>query len=298
MKYGYYPGCTLKKNAAAFEASALRVMEIAGIEFREMDVWNCCGTSFGLSIDLLVHQIAPVRNILRARQQGFDAIVTLCSICYNTLKRADAFLTSDAVVKRRITSFLDEYGPYEGGFPVFHLLEVLEDRVGLDVVKAKVSKPLAGLKAAPYYGCMLVRPESLGFDSMERPGRLRRFLAALGADPVDFPMATECCGTYHAVYDKETAGDFTLRVLESARSRGAEVVVTSCPMCHHNLDRGQEEIRKKQPGFDPVPVIYFTQAAALAMGEPAAKLGFETHFAPVDGAFAKFAAAHAGGGAR
>ncbi len=294
VKYGYYPGCTLKKNAASFEKSALHVMKAAGIEFREMKVWNCCGTSFGLTKDMLIHQIAPVRNILRARQEGFDAIVTLCSICYNTLKRADSFISSDSMVKRRITGFLDEYGPYEGGFPVFHLLEVLEDRIGLGAVSKLAIRPLSGLRAAAYYGCMLVRPAELGFDSMERPGRLRRFLKALGAEPVDFPLSTECCGAYHAVGEPATAAEFSRKIIDDARLRGAEIIVTGCPLCHHNLDRGQAEIIRAWPGFNPMPVMYFTQAAALAFGEPAAGLGFESNFAPPQVLLDRLAGAAAG----
>jgi len=277
VKYGYYPGCTLKKNAAAFEETALRLCEALDLAVEEMEVWNCCGTSFGLSRDLLIHQVAPLRNILRAREQGFDAIVTLCSICYNTLKRADAYLVEDPVVRRRLTSFLDDYGPYEGGFPVYHLLEVLEDRVGLAALTERVSRPLAGLKAAPYYGCMLVRPASLGFDALEQPGRLSRFLGSLGAEAVDFPLRTECCGSYHAVAEQETSDEFSARIIENARSRGAEVLVTSCPLCHHNLDRSQERLRQSRPGFAAMPVVYFTQAAAYALGAPPGELGFAEH---------------------
>ena len=293
MKYGYYPGCTLKKNALPFDRTALWTMEALGLDFAEMEVWNCCGTSFGLSRDLIIHQVAPMRNILRAREQGFDAIVTLCSICYNTLKRANSFVAEDDLVRRRITGFLDEYGPYDGSFPVYHLLEVLEDRLGHAALREKVTSPLEGLRAAPYHGCMLVRPASLGFDSMERPGRITRLLDALGAEAVDFPFTTECCGAYHAVGEKDTAVEFTRRILDSARDRGAEALVTSCPLCHYNLDRGQESLGAKDTGM---PVVYFTQAMAFALGAPAQDLGFETHFVDPTGLFQRLETAAASGG--
>jgi len=46
---------------------------------------------------------------------------------------------------------------------------------------------------APYYGCQLVRPFSL-FDSQHNPTTMDDILKALGAEVVEYPYKTRCCG--------------------------------------------------------------------------------------------------------
>ena len=89
MQLSYYPGCTLKTRARNFEDSAIAAMAVLGVDLVELSRWNCCGTVFSLAEDDIVHHVAPVRNLIRAREQGSEYLVTLCSFCYNTLKRAD-----------------------------------------------------------------------------------------------------------------------------------------------------------------------------------------------------------------
>jgi len=274
-KYTYYPGCSLKRFGEAFERSAFASAGALGFRLEEMAEWNCCGTVHGLSEDGLIHKVAPLRNLLRAREQGADSVVTLCSICYNTLKRTNDFLRDDDLARRRLNGFLDDYEPYDGSLPVRHLLEVLRDDVGFDRVRRSVEVPLKGLRVSPYYGCMLVRPESLGLDDMENPRVLSDLIEALGAEPVNSPYATECCGSYHAVGDPDIASSYTGRVLGAAVKRGAQIMIASCPLCVYNLDGRQAEARALDPSISSLPVVYFTQLLALALGAPEADLGFE-----------------------
>ena len=73
----------------------------------------------------------------------------------------------------------------------------------------------------------------------------------------------------------DTATRCSRDILLSAKNSGADVVITTCPLCQFNLDDRQPEIQKSDPGFSSIPVVYFTQLLALALDLPAENLGFE-----------------------
>lgn len=279
MKVSYYPGCTLKNNAKNFEDSAVSSLTRLGVEVEELPRWNCCGTVFSLAADDTFHQLAPIRILVRAKENGSDALLTLCAMCYNTLKRANARVAGDPEEMDKINQFMyREDTRYEGDVRVLHLLELLRDDIGFEDVSAKVVKSLRNLEVASYYGCMLVRPREIGFDDVENPTVLDDLAEALGAEPVDFPFKTECCGAYQTVTDIGAVADRTNQIMGSARARGAEVVVVSCPLCAFNLDHRQKETVEKYPEFKGLPVMYFTQLLALALGAPADDLGLDLHY--------------------
>jgi len=145
-------------------------------------------------------------------------------------------------------------------------------------VAKKVKKPIKNLKIASYYGCLLVRPREIGLDDIENPTILENFMAALGAVPIDFPYKTECCGSYQTVDKPEIVADRTYHILTSAQEQGAEVVIVSCPLCAFNLDHRQKETVKKHPDFKNIPILYFTQIMAIALGCPEESLRFDLHF--------------------
>jgi len=275
--FWYYPGCTLKSRAKQFETTTLATAAALGIELQEMTVWNCCGTVYSLAHDDLIHQIAPLRNLIRVRDHGANQMVTLCSMCYNTLKRANLFIKSDKLNHKRINTFLDNKIEYNGEVNVLHLLELLRDQIGLDDIQDSVRKPLTHLKVAPYYGCLLVRPPEVGLDDLEHPTILESVFTALGAEIVDNPLKTECCGAYQTVSDPQFTATLVYKILNSMQKNGAELVVTSCPLCHFNLDRRQVEIQQNYYGFKPLPILYFTQLMALAFGTSEPDLGFGSH---------------------
>ena len=53
MKYGYYPGCSLEKNAIAYHQSAIAAIQPFDVELVEIDDWNCCGATEYIAINLL-----------------------------------------------------------------------------------------------------------------------------------------------------------------------------------------------------------------------------------------------------
>jgi len=279
MKISYYPGCTLKNHAKNFEDSTICSLNTIGVEVEELSRWNCCGTVFSLTTDDLIHHVAPIRNLIRVKEANYDKVMTVCAMCYNTLKRANERIKSDPESLDILNDFMDrEETVYEGDVQVFHLLEFLKDEIGFKNLEKKVIKPLKKLKIASYYGCLLVRPKEIGFDDMENPTILDDLMSALGADSIDFPFKTECCGAYQTVDKPEIIADRTNQILTSAREQGAEIVVVSCPLCAFNLDQRQKQTAEKYPEFKHIPVLYFTQPLAIALGCSEETLRFDLNY--------------------
>ncbi|MBN2494853.1 MAG: CoB--CoM heterodisulfide reductase iron-sulfur subunit B family protein [Deltaproteobacteria bacterium] len=267
MSLLYFPGCTLKNKARNFDASTLEVFSALGVELAELERWNCCGTVFSMADDDLMLQLAPLRNLLRAEQQGGGELLVPCSMCYNTLRRAQRFAAADPERLGRIRDFMyDEPSAYRGDVEVRHPLAYLRDRVGLERVKQAVERPLGGLRLGAYYGCLLLRPSELAVDDPARPRVMEDLIAALGAEPVEFGQRAECCGAYQTLSWRAVTLRRTYEILGSACAAGARALLTSCPLCAYNLDQMQREAVKSYPDLCAMPVLYFTELMVIAMG--------------------------------
>ena len=279
MKVTYYPGCTLKVNAKNFEDSALYALEQLDIEVEELSRWNCCGTVFSLATDDLIHHMAPIRNLIRVKESGSDRVMTLCAMCYNTLKRANERMRGDPESLEKINKVMyKEEIDYEGDVEILHLLELIRDEIQFENLTNKVVKPLKNLKVACYYGCMLVRPREIGFDDVENPTVLENLVSALGGDPVDFPYKTECCGAYQTVDKPDIIAERTNQIISSAKNRGAEVMIVGCPLCAFNLDHRQKQTVQIYQDFKGLPILYFTQLLAIALNCKEDTLKFDLHY--------------------
>ncbi|MBD3286337.1 heterodisulfide reductase, subunit B [candidate division WOR-3 bacterium] len=284
MKIPYYPGCSLKTTGKNLEVSAIAAAKTLGIEMVEIPKWNCCGTVFSLTEDDLMHHVAPVRNLLRVQEMSGNGsvdtpnkMVTLCSMCFNTMKSAAGRVSRNAEDLVKINSFMNLEEDYKGKVQVLHLLEIIRD-MGFDKVKEKVSRPLNGLSVAPYYGCMLLRPADIGIDDPEDPTIGKDLFEALGADVVDNPYKKVCCGAFHTVNDKSLVADLGYEILTRAQKAGGEAITTSCPLCAFNLDNRQKEISAAHPEFKQMPVFYFSQLMALAFGLGEEECMFEGNY--------------------
>lgn len=278
MELYYYPGCTLKTTAKNFETPAIASIENLGHKIIELPRWNCCGTVHSLAADDLMHHLAPVRTLIRVLETGSDKVVTLCAMCYNTLKQTNRIMLEDSEKRDRINNFLDEERDYIGNVTILHLLEFLRDEVGFDEIKNKVKRPLEGLKLSPYYGCLLLRPEGIGIDDIEAPRVMEDFIQALGGKAVESPFKIECCGSYHTVDNIEPVVERTKMIIDAAITRGAEAIVVGCPLCFFNLDYRQRNVKARYKEFDFIPIFYFTQLLAIALGLNENICDFGKHF--------------------
>ncbi len=279
MKLSYYPGCTMKNHASNFEESLLFSMKHLGVDVQEIERWNCCGTVYSLAQDNAMRQLAPIRNLIRVKEANASRVMTACSMCYNTLKRANDRVKGDPALLERMNNFMsDETTSYDGDVDVVHPLEVLRElKANSGALSAKVVKPLKGLRVASYYGCLLVRPRSIAFDNVEDPVLLDELVTALGGEAVDFSHKIECCGAYQTVDKPEIVAERTYRILTDAREQGANMVVVSCPLCAFNLDQRQRITHRSYPDFEGLPIVYFTQLMAIAFGCGEAVLKLDLH---------------------
>lgn len=258
MKFSYFPGCTLKTKAKDLDAYARKSAQALGFELQELPDWQCCGAVYPMAKDEIATKLSSVRALVGARDKGQE-LVTLCSACHNVIKQVNHDMQSDTDIALRVNNYLKLDTPYNGEATVLHYLEVLRDRIGFDELKKKVTNPLTGRKIGAYYGCLLLRPgKVMAMDDPENPRILEDFIRAIGATPVIYGMRNECCGGYLTLSDRAVAEKRSHAVLADAAAKGADTVVTACPLCLYNL--------KKNGGHDALPVVYFTELLAEALG--------------------------------
>jgi heterodisulfide reductase subunit B len=157
-QYSYFPGCSLKSTAVAYDESVRAISASLGIELIELEDWNCCGTTAYSSIDRLESIAVPCRDLALAEKKGLD-LVTPCTACFRTFERVNSHLKLYPFLKPKVDRVLAAAGlEYHGKVRVRHLVDVLLNDVGVEAIASKVVNPLHGLRVAAYYGCLLVRP--------------------------------------------------------------------------------------------------------------------------------------------
>lgn len=277
MKLAYYPGCSGHGTSTEYEASTRAVCRALGMEFAEIEDWSCCGSTPAHAMDTVLSGALAARNLMLAARTGAEGVASPCPSCMANLKLArHRMRTPD--FKARVDELLDTPTPSaEDGSAdlpeAFSVLQVILEQVGVDAVATRVTKPLKGLKVATYYGCLMSRPaEVMNFDDPENPTAMDKIMTALGAEVVPFPLKTECCGAAMGVALKEITSNLSGRILASARSFGADAVVTACPLCHMNLDLRQGQAERAGGVKYGLPVFYYTQLMGLAFGLPAEDL--------------------------
>jgi heterodisulfide reductase subunit B len=274
-KYAYYPGCSLEKMAMSYHVSTVETTSRLGIELQELEDWNCCGATAYFHLDELLANTLCARNLAIAEKEHLD-LVAPCAACYKNHYFANATLKSDPDLAEHINFALEEdHLQYSGGVEVHHLLEVFINDIGLQQVKEKVMTPLQGLRVAAYYGCQILRPKKDNED-VEDPHFFEDLMAAVGAEPVNYPVRLLCCGGSLIISNRHAALSMVRNLLQNAIQNNADVIVTACPMCQVNLECYQKQVNQEF-GIDySVPVLYFTQIIGLALGIPPKQLRIGT----------------------
>src|SRR5208283_1500140 len=273
MKYAFYPGCSGEHRASAYQDSLELVADFLNLELSPIPDWNCCGATAYLSVNRLGAYALSARNLALV-PKGCDQVVTSCSACYLNLKKTDKILAENPDIAKDVNAALAEgnlsYSP--GIYSIRHILEVFINDIGLDAIKGKVVSPLSGLRVAPFYGCMLVRPNN-GYDHPEFPHTLDDILSALGAEVLTFSMKTHCCGGHMSQIKAITGYELLRRILGEAQGKGAGIIAVTCPACQLNLDAYQDDVNKTFGTNFRIPVMFFTQLMGLAFGLDRALLG-------------------------
>ena len=280
-KYILYPGCSMESSAKAYMESINTILEPLDLHFEEIDDWNCCGATEYLGINLIPAYSLIARNLALASKQmnGTRTVVAPCSACYLNLAKADYYMQERPSLGVKVNEALEAGGLtyVPGTLDVRHLIDVLVHDVGVDAIRKAVVRPLTGLRIAPYMGCMLPRPDyQHRWTDHEHPTELDDLLRALGADVIDYPLTTECCGGHMTQIGPETAFELIMRLVADADERGAHMMVTVCPMCQMNIDAYQNEMNQFFGTKYHVPILFFTQLMGLAFGREPGEVGIGT----------------------
>lgn len=274
MSFSYFPGCSQTGSAEEYGLSTEAVCRALGIELVELPDWSCCGASSAHMTNDLLSVALPGRDLALARTAGMDVLV-VCAACYSRMSVAQKRIREDEALARRVESAVGMNPRFEGR--IRHLLDVLANDVGASGMKKWIRRDLAGLKAVPYYGCLLVRPpEVCCCDSVENPTELDRLLAGLGVEVRRWSYKTDCCGGSLSLSRRDIVQKLVNNLFDRAKEAGAECIVTACPMCSGNLEMRQEPGRFSFKLKHQVPVFYFTELLGLAMGLDSEKW-FKSH---------------------
>ncbi|WP_378953887.1 CoB--CoM heterodisulfide reductase iron-sulfur subunit B family protein [Pelosinus sp. sgz500959] len=281
MKFALFPGCVLRGVASEAFLATVKVTEALGIELVEIPSWTCCGASHLQDVDEMTALAVNARNLAIAESMGLP-IMTVCNTCTLQLRRAKESLDTDAALKAKVNEILAKSGyEYKGTAEVTHLLWVLASNPQL--LEGKVTKPLAGLKVAGYYGCHLLRPPRImNYEDSLNPQSLEKIIGILGAQAVDFDFKLKCCG-FHAFWTAEKdVLKVTGQTVNSAANAGADLLVTPCPLCQIQLDMYQPEGREVAKVSAELPILHLPQLIGLALGMNKQDLGIQRHISAVD----------------
>ena len=256
MKVSYFPGCTLKNKAKDLDLYSYKSAEALGVTLEEIENWQCCGGVFTTANDEVATKLSSVRALKYASDKN-QPLVTVCSACHNVIKQTNYTMQTNSAFADKVNRYMGADGGYAGETEVLHFLELLRDKIGFDAVKEKVVNTLKGKKIAAYYGCLLLRPNSvMRMDDPENPTIMEDFIRALGAEAVVYARRNECCGGYISVESPEAAKRNSNNIITNAKAAGAEMIITACPLCKYNLVKNGADI----------PVVYFTELLAEALG--------------------------------
>jgi heterodisulfide reductase subunit B len=284
-KVAYYPGCALEGSGHAYNRSTKALGKELALDLVEVKNWNCCGAMEVKNIDPKLQTYLSSRVMsIATNEMGFDTVMAPCNGCYHNLKKAEYDLTNDAD-SVAVTERLSEKAGHEtykaGDITTIHALDWIKESIGLDGIRERVKNSLKGLKIANYYGCMYTRPRHIfpekdagpDSESTSDPHFMDEILAAAGAEIVDYPLKTACCGGAHTLSDSDTSTRLVLNLLQTAEACDADVIATECPTCHSGLEMHQVRAEKEFDVKTDVKILYFTQLLGLALGLGPRKVG-------------------------
>ena len=277
-KYAYYPGCSLHSTGSEYDISFRAVCEKLGIEIEEVKGWICCGTSPAHCTSRLLSLALPFENLCKAEKMGMTDVVAPCAACFARLRTAIYEASEDPEIAGQISEVLESELPKS-----MNVLSPLEIFCNEANIADAIARQLPELKVVCYYGCLLTRPSKvMQFDECEYPMAMDELLRSVGITTLDWSYKTECCGGALAMSRTDVVIKLTHDILEEAKAVGANAIAVGCPLCHVNLDTRQGEVEQEYGAQYGMPIFYFTQLMAMALGVPLDKLGLQKHFVSAD----------------
>jgi succinate dehydrogenase / fumarate reductase, cytochrome b subunit len=287
LKLAYWPGCVSRGFTPELHGSMALVAERLGIELVELDRANCCGAGVIAEHNQELADTLNARTFALAQSTGL-AMMNICSTCQGAQTECQQRLDADSAYRTHINEALAaedlEYVKGKDGWTNKNFLWILVEEYGLDRLKAKVNRPLEGLRVGPFYGCYIIRPRHrLGYE--EHPDRdlyLEQLIEALGGEVVEYDGSRKCCGFPVITMNRETSLRQAGTHIGDALDAGADCLVTPCPLCHLNLDMQQPEAAKIVARDLGLAVLHLPQLVGLALGFEPKELGMGKHIASTE----------------
>jgi succinate dehydrogenase cytochrome b subunit len=281
VKVAYWPGCVSRGFTPELHGSMAKVAPLLDIELVELDRAACCGAGVIAEHNQELADTLNARTFALAQQvEGADLMMNICSTCQGAQSECQERLDANSEYREHVNQTLaSESLRYEKGIVNKHFLWLMVEEIGLDAVRAKVTRPLTDLRVGPFYGCYIVRPtDRLGISrDTPRDTYLHQLIEALGGTVVDYAGQYKCCGFPIITMNKEASLKQAGRHLGDALDADADCLVTPCPLCHLNLDLqqpGAERLVGRELGM---PVLHLPQLVGLAFGLEPKELGMNKH---------------------
>jgi heterodisulfide reductase subunit B len=290
MKYAYYPGCSLHSTGQEFDKSLRSVCNILGVELVEIEKWVCCGAAGAHNVSKLLATALPIQNLALMADMGLDEVIVPCAECFSKLKTAQHSVKTDKKLKRDVVKALHKDCNEEA--KVIHPLTIFAEEPLISKIPTLVKRDLSGLKVASYYGCLLTRPPKITqFDIAEYPMSMDKVLKAAGIASLDWSYKTICCGASFALTKPEIVVNLSHKIIEEAKSVGADAIAVACPLCQVNLDTRQSDMEKAFGIHPQMPILYFTQLMGYSFGLSPEELLIDKHLTDAESILKKFSQA-------
>jgi heterodisulfide reductase subunit B len=279
MEFSYYPGCSLTGSARELDDSFRGAAAGLGVTLKELPDWTCCGASSAHVVDSYLETALPARDLMTAERLGKD-VVAPCAGCHVRMKAASKRILEEKTLQDRF--------PFKGTIKILSGTEFFNAGDIISRLRDRIVKPLKGLRVVPYYGCLAVRPvEVVEPENPENPTQMDKALEALGAETLNWPYKTDCCGGSLALTHTDMVLKLSGKLLDMAIAVGADAIVAMCPMCQANLDTRQADMTKAFGKKYEVPILYLTELIGLAFGNPKARTWFSQHMVSPENTLAR-----------
>ncbi|MBN2284254.1 MAG: hypothetical protein JXO48_10225 [Deltaproteobacteria bacterium] len=279
-RFAFFTGCLVPSRFPRFEAMARELFPELGIELIDITGFSCCPDPVRVGgADRFTWLVMAARNLAVAAGAGLP-VLTLCPACTVTLASANAELERDAGLLAEVNHILAGTGRYLAGpVRVRHFLKVFWEDIGLDGLRATVTRPLHGFRLSYHSGCHENSPRPvMEFDNPFNPQKTERMLDALGVTVVDYPEKSHCCGSPLTLDGKQDdALRATVRKVADMKRCGADALAAGCASCFQQFEIGQMMASRKGCLEEPLPVFHVLEILALAMGRSLDDIGFGEH---------------------
>jgi len=274
MKFALFLGCKIPYYLSHYGTATKSVLQALEVEWEEIE-FNCCGYPIRM-FDADSFLLSAARNLALAEAKELD-ILTPCKCCFGSLQHARHWLNLQPHLKDNINDLLSKEGlHFNGTASVKHLLSMLTDDVGLEMLRSKVSRPFQKLKIAAHYGCHALRPSNVTrFDDPLAPSLFEKLIDVTGAVSVTWEKRLECCG--NPLWEKNSS--LSLRLMNSklmdARNAGADYLCSACTYCQIQFDTVQQQQLSSNRDNEALASLLYPQLLGLSLGIDAETLGLD-----------------------